>query len=187
MTYIKCFRELLDMNFFNTSLSQLDRFEREHLPEILSSIKEGAEVTNQRMQDKIKEIHKKKSYLTVETPVQWAQSLSHVFIEVRYAHRHDAPGCSRSEDEQVSIREDRIEISVFCLETTSKVKYHLTLTLWGLIDVERSSHSYQAVGKQHVTLQKANAPGRWLQLYSENAPRPINYRLWLQHHERHVV
>lgn len=135
------------MNYFNTSLSQLDRFDREHIPEILESIKAGAELVNRRLQDKVKEVSGKKRYLNVETPVQWAQSLNHVFVEVRYAHRHDAPGCSRSEDEQVRILEDRIELSVFCLEATSKVRYHLNLPLWGKIDVNKSYHSYQAVGK----------------------------------------
>ena len=67
------------------------------------------------------------------------------------------------------------------------MQYNLELPLWEEIDVERSSHSYQAVGKQHFTLAKKRAPGRWKQLYAETANKPINYRLWLQHHEKHVV
>jgi hypothetical protein len=121
--------------------------------------------------------------------------LSHIFIEVRYAHRHDAPGCSRSEDEQISIKEDSISLSVLCLEANSKVKYTLFLRLWDKIDVTQSRHEYQAVGKQHFTLAKSRAPARWLQLYEDRGQslgpgtlpsRPINYRLWLAYHEKFV-
>lgn len=57
------------MNYFNTSLSQLDRFDREDLPQILESIKEGSEIVNKRMKEKVNEVAGKKKYLNVETPV----------------------------------------------------------------------------------------------------------------------
>ncbi len=79
--------------------------------------------------------------------MQWAQSLHQVFIEVRYAHRHDAPGCSNFEDELIDLNEDSIKISVLCLEANSKVKYHLNLKLWEKIDVDQSKFEYQAVGR----------------------------------------
>jgi len=66
---------------------------------------------------------------------------------VRYAHRHDAPGCSNFEDELIDIAEDSIKISVLCLEANSKVKYHLILNLWDKIDVDQSKFEYQAVGR----------------------------------------
>ena len=78
-----------------------------------------------------------------------------MFIEVRYAHRHDAPGCTRIEDENIEIEEREIRLSLLCIEANSKVKYHLKLTLWDQIDVNESRHEYQAVGKHHFTLRKA--------------------------------
>jgi hypothetical protein len=87
------------------------------------------------LKNKAAEILKKKDYIVVQTPVQWAQSLSHVFIEIRYAHRHDAPGCTRIEDENIEIEERTIRLSVLCIEANSKVKYHLKLGLWEQIDV----------------------------------------------------
>ena len=122
----------------------------------------------------------------MQTPVQWAQSLNHIFIEVRYAHRHDAPGCTRLEDENIEIEARMIKLSVLCIEANSKVKYHLRLNLWDQIDTNQSKNEYQAVGKQHFTLKKARSPARWAQLYAEGDEKPINYRLWLYHHERNV-
>ena len=94
--------------------------------------------------------------------MQWAQNLNYVFIEVRYAHRHDAPGCSRHEDEQITIKEDFIEVQMLCIEANAKVKYRLQLQLFEGINVTLSKYEYQAVGKYHFTLAKLRQPGRWL-------------------------
>jgi hypothetical protein len=146
------------MNYFNTSITMLDRVsvDQTNIQMTLQGIKEGSEVVNTRLKNKAAEIQKKKDYIVVQTPVQWAQSLSYVFIEVRYAHRHDAPGCTRIEDENIEIEQREIRLSLLCIEANSKVKYHLKLTLWDQIDVNESRHEYQAVGKHHFTLRKAN-------------------------------
>lgn len=151
------------MNYFNTSITMLDRVkvDQTYIKLALEGIKEGSQMVNDRLKTKVAEIQKKKDYIVVQTPVQWAQSLSHVFIEVRYAHRHDAPGCTRLEDENIQIETNSIRLSVLCIEANSKVKYHLKLNLWGQIDVNHSRHEYQAVGKQHFTLRKATSPSRW--------------------------
>ena len=145
------------MNYFNTSITMLDRVrvDQTNIQMTLQGIKEGSEVVNTRLKNKAAEIQKKKDYIVVQTPVQWAQSLSYVFIEVRYAHRHDAPGCTRIEDENIEIEQREIRLSLLCIEANSKVKYHLKLTLWDQIDVNESRHEYQAVGKHHFTLRKA--------------------------------
>ena len=60
------------MNYFNTTMSQMDRYDRSQLPYIFKSIKEGSAKVNERMESKIREVQKKKDYLVVQTPVQWA-------------------------------------------------------------------------------------------------------------------
>jgi hypothetical protein len=109
---------------------------------MLIALKEGAALVNNRLANLSEQLKKRKDYIVVQTPVQWAQSLDRVFIEVRYAHRHDAPGCSRSEDEIVEITEREISVSVLCIENNSKVRYKMNLKLWDKIDVERSRNEY---------------------------------------------
>ena len=77
-----------------------------------------------------------------------------MFLELRYAHRHDAPGCSNAKDETIEITEDSISLQVFCIEAVSKVKYYIHIKLWDKINVDESSHEYQAVGRHHFTLVK---------------------------------
>jgi hypothetical protein len=153
---------------------------------MLIALKEGAALVNNRLANLSEQLKKRKDYIVVQTPVQWAQSLDRVFIEVRYAHRHDAPGCSRSEDEVVEITEREISVSVLCIENNSKVRYKMNLKLWDKIDVEKSRNEYQAVGRQHFTLTKLKSPARWARLFADGETKPINYRLWLAQHEVHV-
>ena len=70
-----------------------------------------------------------------------------MYIEARYAHRHDAPGCSKSDDERVEINEDSVSLSILCFESTSKIRYNLNIKLWDKINVTASRHEYQAVGR----------------------------------------
>ncbi len=60
---------MVDMNYFNASLSQMDRMGRTQLSDILAGIKEGADLVNNRLATKLSEIQKKKDYINVETPV----------------------------------------------------------------------------------------------------------------------
>ena len=127
---------------------------------------------NQRIDKLLQYVVKKKEFLIVEPPVQWAQSLSHVYIELSYAHRIGAPGCSNSQDEKIEINEDYISLSVMCQELTTKVNYKLKIMLWDKIDTSKSSHEYQTVGRQHFTLTKLKSPARWRTLYSTSIENP---------------
>ncbi|CDW85645.1 UNKNOWN [Stylonychia lemnae] len=187
------------MNYFNTTKNQIQKVELEKLPIVLDYMRQGMALVNERMEKLQAYVTKQKDYLIVETPVQWAQSLNHVFVELRYAHRHDAPGCSNADDEQIELTEDTLSLSVLCMEVNTKVKYMIKINLWDKIDVNKSSYEYQAVGRQHFTLAKLNAPARWRTLYQEvnetqqaldkitrNSGKPFQIRLWLQRHEKHV-
>ena len=57
------------MNYFNTSLSQMEKFEKSQLPYILESIKEGARLVNERLNERVLAIQMKKDYIRVELPV----------------------------------------------------------------------------------------------------------------------
>ena len=51
--------------------------------------------TMKRALDDINNKHRfeKKEYQTVSPAFKWAQSLEDVFLEIKFAHRHDSPGC----------------------------------------------------------------------------------------------
>ena len=53
------------MNFFNTTMSLLDRLKRDELSDVLKYIKEGALLVNERLLKKTLEVRSKKDYLVV--------------------------------------------------------------------------------------------------------------------------
>ena len=100
----------------------------------------------------------------VQPTVSWAQDLRKVYIEVKFAHRFDAPGCANHTDVKIRVEETELSLEVLCLSLSSKIKYVLNLPIWAPLDVEESSYTYQAVGKYHFSLAKQTKPARWAQL-----------------------
>lgn len=173
------------MNYFNSTYHLIQTLDTSQLDEALVYMKQGMLLVNERLSQLELSLRKEKDYYQVEAPISWAQNLHYVFIEARYAHRHDAPGCSNSQGETIEINEDSIYLSVICLESASKIKYNSMIQLWDKINVNESKHEHQSVGRHHFTLKKMNAPARWKQLWSGDN-KPMNYRLWTSVHEKHV-
>ena len=58
-------------------------------------------------------------------------------MEIRYAHRHDAPGCVKISDEKVTINENSFTVRAYCLSegiTSQKIQYVTDIDLWAPID-----------------------------------------------------
>jgi len=52
--------------------------------------------------------------ILMRPPFQWAQNLQALFIEVKYAYRHDVSGCATLQNETVTVNETHIFIQAFC-------------------------------------------------------------------------
>ena len=74
--------------------------------------------------------------------MSWAQSLNAVLLEVKLAHRFDAPGCANHTEVEIKIESDRVLVDVLCLSISSKIKYVLNLPLWATIDTDISTVEY---------------------------------------------
>lgn len=60
----------------------------------MDEFEKGSVNFNERLA-KIKDVaHKVNHFQVVEPTVEWAQDLHRVFMEVKFAHRFDAPGCA---------------------------------------------------------------------------------------------
>ena len=76
-------------------LDELDKRRIEYRKDLAKSIrhiKEELEEVN------IKYRFQKITYKNIFPASQWAQSLDNIFIEIKFAHRHDSPGCLEVED-----------------------------------------------------------------------------------------
>ena len=142
-------------------------------------------------------------YSVVQAPILWAQDLFHVYIEIRLAHRHDAPGCANHTEPTISLTPQRLDFSVTCLSDFTKVNYNVNLNFWGdgisekysqstdfekYVETHANIYEYQSVGKYRFKLEKMNSPTRWRHLYAENTPKSLtqNIKLDLDKMEHHA-
>ena len=73
--------------------------------------------TMKRALDEINNKHRfeKKQYQIVSPAFKWAQSLEDIFIEIKFAHRHDSPGCLEIKDMNVDIKNDSVKFEGYCV------------------------------------------------------------------------
>ena len=69
----------------------------------------------------------------VQPTVSWAQDLNKIYIEVKLAHRFDAPGCANHTEVSIDIKENKVGLNALCNSISSRIKYVLDLALWGKI------------------------------------------------------
>ena len=92
-------------------LDELDKRKieyRKDLAKSINHIKKELEDVN------IKYRFQKITYKNIFPASQWAQSLDNIFIEIKFAHRHDSPGCLEVEDKKIDLKEDSLSFTGTC-------------------------------------------------------------------------
>ena len=108
-------------------------------------------------------------------------------MEVKLAHRFDAPGCANHTNVEIEISDEILTLDALCISISSKVRYKLNLVLWSRVMTDKESYyTYQAVGMYHFFLTKFIRPARWPELQHNDLPKPINTRLHTVWHQKYV-
>ena len=121
--------------------------------------REDLEMSIHKMRKQIDEVHNKhkydeNDYQEIFPASQWAQSLDDIFIELKFAHRHDSPGCLEIKDLNVNIREKFVTLTAKCFldDVPIKINYHIKLL--NKINIKESTHGTTSVGRYKFTLRK---------------------------------
>jgi len=132
----------------------------------------------------IKYRYQKIEYKNMCPASQWAQSLDNIYIEIKFAHRHDSPGCLEVEDKKVDIKEDTLSFTGTCSlgDDYFKIDYHIKLLK--KINVAASSHEAGAVGRYRFTLKKAER-GFWERLLPEGEEPHSQMKIWYEMKEKY--
>jgi hypothetical protein len=122
--------------------------------------------------------------VTVINPAfQWAQSLDHVMLSVKFATRMDSPGCLDTFDPNITISDRRFDLQISCRIDKQIFRYELNLGLFDGIDVETSRFEIGSVGRLYANLTKSNKPSRWRRLLEQTEKIP-NMQIWWEIHEK---
>jgi len=105
---------------------------------------------------------------------EWAQSVEHIFLQVKWAHKLDAPATLGCRPDEPAFGASALTFRATCAE--KRKAFSLTLALFGNVTVEQCSWANASVGRASVTLRKS-ADGPWARLLRDKH-RPNNQNIW---------
>ena len=142
--------------------------------------------TMKRALDEINNKHRfeKKQYQIVSPAFKWAQSLEDIFIEIKFAHRHDSPGCLEIKDMNVDIKNDSVKFEGYCVLGDVPIKIDFKIDTFKVLNVSECTHGASSVGRYQITLKKGEK-SFWKKLLKEDSPIPPNMRIWFEMKEKY--
>ena len=162
-------------------LDELDKRKldyRTSLKLAINSIKKELEDVN------IKYRYQKIEYKNIYPASQWAQSLDNIYVEIKFAHRHDSPGCLEVEDRKIDIKEDSLSFTGTCSLGDDYIRIDYSIKLHKKINVAASVHESGAVGRYRFTLKKAER-GFWEKLLADGEEPHSNMKIWYEMKEKY--
>jgi soluble cytochrome b562 len=150
--------------------------------EINNDVKKKAQDKKRSIDKLIQTLDSKAKVSRVIPAYQWAQSPDRVFIDVKFAHRLDSPGCLEVTSESITLEEDRLKFSGLCTQSSHRIKFDLDIELHDKIVPDSSSHVKSSVGRLTFTLVKA-ATAAWPQ--PSKGKKPTNVHVWWEMKERY--
>ena len=80
--------------------------------------------------------------------------MDEVFIEVKFAHRCDSPGCLEIKKLKVELKERSVILIGYCVLGDVSIKMDFDIKLWNKINVKESKHFENSVGIYQFNLAK---------------------------------
>jgi len=96
----------------------------------------------------------KKPVQTVTPVFQWAQNRHHLIMQVKFAHRHDSPGCLDPKNTIVDINPNWVFLSADCGQGSIPLHYVLNITLLEPVDPSKSMWKLESVGRLFINVTK---------------------------------
>jgi hypothetical protein len=152
--------------------------------------KENLEISLNTMFTQINDVYNKhkyseKDYQDVFPASKWAQSLDEIFIEVKFAHRHDSPGCLEMKNLKVEIKDKSVKLVGYCVLGDVPIKMNYYIETYDKINVKDSNHFVSSVGRYQFNLKKKKSNNYWKQLLDDKMTIPTNMRVWFEMKEKY--
>ena len=120
--------------------------------------------------------------LSVVPAMQWAQSPEKIFIDIKFAHRLDAPGCIEIRTDKIEFEKTHLKISAMCTMSSHQMRYVVDFDLYDEIDPEMSSYTKSSLGRMAVTLEKKTKAYWKLPMKGK---KPGNMQVWWEMRARY--
>jgi len=122
------------------------------------------------------------SQQVVSPAYQWAQSPSTLYLDIKFSHRLDSPGCLEVANPQVTLTDTKLSFIGNCARSTQRIKLVLDLDFYSEINSELSSYSFTSVGRLNVNLRKKEESS-WPK--PMKGKKPNNVHTWWEMKEKY--
>ena len=170
--------KLDELDYYLNELAKKGIQYRENLSLSINTMKKALDEINNKHR------FEKKEYQTISPAFKWAQSLDDIFIEIKYAHRHDSPGCLEIKDMNVKIKNDSVNFEGYCVLGDVPIKIDFKIETYKGINITECSHGAGSVGRYQITLKKSEK-SFWKKLVRDEFPTPPNMRVWFEMKEKY--
>ena len=174
-----CIQYLLKTSYYNalevyvTLLNDAGIKFRETLTNAINSIeKELNEIYN-------KYKYKKEEYQKVIPAVQWAQNMSDIFLEIKFSHRHDSPGCLEVNNLNIDIYNNTLKFNAECILGDIPIRFELNFECLHEFNNNITYHKQGSVGRYQLFIKKKDNIYWDRLLFNEN-DTPSNLRVWFE-------
>lgn len=145
--------------------------------EILSNSIVNIQKEFENIQNEFSNINKEK---LIKSPAfQWAQSMEKVYIEVKFASRHDSPGCLEINNVDLSLKNDKILLTGECTIDENIIQYNLDIELFDEIDTQYKDLSPTSNGRYQLVLRKKETK-YWTRLLKDENDIRDNMKVWFE-------
>lgn len=163
-------------------------------PDALLQLKTTLDMEQRRITASIAEL---KSAIEAALPTssivpafQWCQSTTHIYMNIKFSHKLDAPATLNVETDDVTITDSHFHLSASAVKGSSK-NFKLDLPLWAPIVPANSSYSMASVGRMSVTFMKEKGDVKWPKLVPNkfNVQKQLGksvLHFWHEQHEKYA-
>jgi hypothetical protein len=108
-----------------------------------------------------------------------------IYIEIKFSHRHDSPGCIEINNINVTITNNTANFIGYCILGDIPIKIDFHIETWQDIDYENSTHGfYGLVGRYQMVLRKKINRMYWDKLLSDKSSYLPNMGIWFEMKEK---
>ena len=170
--------KLEELDYYLNELAKKGVEYRENLSVSINTMKKALDEINNKHR------FEKKEYQIVSPAFKWAQSLEDIFLEIKFAHRHDSPGCLEIKDMNVDIKNDSVKFEGYCVLGDVPIKIDFKINTFKGLNVSECTHGASSVGRYQITLKKGEK-SFWKKLLKDDTPIPPNMRVWFEMKEKY--
>lgn len=151
---------------------------------VAAHVRAAVTAAKNRLDDLVRILDKNYGKAAEVTPAsQWAQNSTHVFMQVKFAQRWNAPGALEISNNTMEFTDCCMAFEAYGEHSMILRRYSLALKFLEKIVPKESSWHLAAAGRMTVTMKKAKV-ANWGQLVHPSAEAPKNLGTWRDMRDR---